>query len=94
MGAIGEELARLWSWEERHRRLFGRLGVVLLATLVVGALGTVVIYFTEPVRDQLHKLMGGALRPGGYLMIGSSERVSTPQAFGLESSHPFIYRKV
>jgi chemotaxis protein methyltransferase CheR len=54
----------------------------------------VVIYFTEPVRDQLHKLMAGALRPGGYLMIGSSERVSTPQAFGLESSHPFIYRKV
>jgi chemotaxis protein methyltransferase CheR len=53
----------------------------------------VVIYFTEPVRDELHQLMAGALRPGGYLMIGSSERVSTPQAFGLESSHPFIYRK-
>jgi chemotaxis protein methyltransferase CheR len=54
----------------------------------------VVIYFTEPVRDRLHQLMVGALRPGGYLMIGSSERVSTPQAFGLVSSHPFIYRKV
>ena len=54
----------------------------------------VVIYFTEPVRDRLHELMVGALRPGGYLMIGSSERVSTPQAYGLESTHPFIYRKV
>jgi chemotaxis protein methyltransferase CheR len=54
----------------------------------------VVIYFTEPVRDRLHQLMVGALRPGGYLMIGSSERVSSPAAFGLESSHPFIYRKV
>ncbi len=54
----------------------------------------VVIYFTEPVRDRLHELMVGALRPGGYLMIGSSERVSSPQALGLESSHPFIYRKV
>ncbi len=53
----------------------------------------VVIYFTEPVRDRLHELMVGALRPGGYLMIGSSERVSSPQALGLESSHPFIYRK-
>ncbi len=39
----------------------------------------VVIYFTEPVRDRLHELMVGALRPGGYLMIGSSERVSSPR---------------
>jgi chemotaxis protein methyltransferase CheR len=54
----------------------------------------VVIYFTEPVRDRLHQLMTGALRTGGYLMIGSSERVSTPQALGLAGFHPFIYRKV
>jgi chemotaxis protein methyltransferase CheR len=53
----------------------------------------VVIYFTEPVRDRLHQLMVRVLRPGGYLMIGSSERVSSPAAFGLESSQPFIYRK-
>jgi chemotaxis protein methyltransferase CheR len=53
----------------------------------------VVIYFTEPVRDRLHELMAAALRPGGYLMIGSSERVSAPAALGLESSHPFMYRK-
>ena len=48
----------------------------------------VVIYFTEPVRDRLHQLMVGALRPGGYLMIGSTERVSTPQAFGLGAPTP------
>ena len=53
----------------------------------------VVIYFTEPVRDRLHELMANALRPGGYLMIGSSERVSAPAALGLTSTHPFIYRK-
>jgi chemotaxis protein methyltransferase CheR len=53
----------------------------------------VVIYFTEPVRDALHQRLATALRPGGYLMVGSSERVSTPQAFGLTTSHPFIYRK-
>jgi chemotaxis protein methyltransferase CheR len=53
----------------------------------------VVIYFTEPVRDALHERLATALRPGGYLMVGSSERVSTPQAFGLAASHPFIYRK-
>jgi chemotaxis protein methyltransferase CheR len=53
----------------------------------------VVIYFTEPVRDALHRRLATALRPGGYLMVGSSERVSSPQAFGLATSHPFIYRK-
>jgi chemotaxis protein methyltransferase CheR len=53
----------------------------------------VVIYFTEPVRDALHQRLASALRPGGYLMVGSSERVSTPQAFGLATAHPFIYRK-
>ena len=53
----------------------------------------VVIYFTEPVRDALHERLAGALRPGGYLMVGSSERVSVPQAFGLVTAHPFIYRK-
>jgi chemotaxis protein methyltransferase CheR len=45
------------------------------------------------VRDALHERLASALRPGGYLMVGSSERVSTPQAFGLASSHPFIYRR-
>jgi hypothetical protein len=42
---IGEELKRLGTWEERHRRLFSRLLVVLLATVVVDAVGTVAIYF-------------------------------------------------
>jgi chemotaxis protein methyltransferase CheR len=53
----------------------------------------VVIYFTEAVRDALHGRLATALRPGGYLMVGSSERVSAPGAFGLATSHPFIYRK-
>jgi chemotaxis protein methyltransferase CheR len=54
----------------------------------------VVIYFTEPVRDRLHQVLAEALRPGGYLMIGSSERVTSPQALGLDTTHPFIYRKI
>jgi chemotaxis protein methyltransferase CheR len=53
----------------------------------------VVIYFTEPVRDELHRRLTGSLRPGGYLMIGSSERVTSPSALGLEPVHPFIYRR-
>ncbi len=53
----------------------------------------VVIYFTEDVRDRLHAGLVETLRPGGYLMIGSSERVASPAALGLTTVHPFIYRK-
>ena len=44
---IGEELSRLAHWEERHRRLVARLLVVLAATLVVDAVGTVLVYLLE-----------------------------------------------
>jgi chemotaxis protein methyltransferase CheR len=53
-----------------------------------------VIYFSEPIRDDVHARLAGALRPGGYLVIGSTERVSTPAALGLTPTHPFIYRKL
>jgi len=44
---IREELGRLMLWEERHRRLGARLALVLLATLVLDAAGSVLIYFFE-----------------------------------------------
>lgn len=47
MRAVLAELIRLVDWEERHRRLFSRLAVVLAATLVVDAVGTVLVYFLE-----------------------------------------------
>jgi chemotaxis protein methyltransferase CheR len=52
-----------------------------------------VIYFSEPIRDELHARLASGLRPGGYLVIGSTERVSQPAALGLSMKHPFIYRK-
>lgn len=52
-----------------------------------------VIYFAEPIRDELHARLADALRPGGYLVIGSTERVSNASAVGLAMKHPFIYRK-
>jgi hypothetical protein len=42
-----EELLRLVSYEQRHRRLLARLGIVVAATAVVDACGTVAIYFLE-----------------------------------------------
>jgi voltage-gated potassium channel len=44
---IGEELARVLTWSERHRRLTARLLLVLLASLVVDAIGSVLIFFLE-----------------------------------------------
>jgi chemotaxis protein methyltransferase CheR len=52
-----------------------------------------VIYFNDEVRDALHARLAEALRPGGYLIIGATERVSAPQAIGLTPTHPFTYRK-
>ena len=53
-----------------------------------------VIYFSEDVRDALHARLAEALRPGGYLLVGSTERVANVAACGLESCLPFTYRKV
>jgi membrane-associated HD superfamily phosphohydrolase len=44
---IREEMDRLLRWEERHRRLFARLLLVLVATLLIDAVGSVLIYFVE-----------------------------------------------
>jgi chemotaxis protein methyltransferase CheR len=52
-----------------------------------------VIYFTEDVRDALHRRLVEALAPGGYLVVGTSERVADQRGLGLTSPHHFIYRK-
>jgi chemotaxis protein methyltransferase CheR len=52
-----------------------------------------VIYFTEEVTAELHRRLAACLRPGGYLVVGATERVRDPEGNGLEPAHPFIYRK-
>jgi chemotaxis protein methyltransferase CheR len=52
-----------------------------------------VIYFAEPIRDELHGRLAQALRPGGFLVVGATERISKPADLGLGMAHPFIYRK-
>ncbi len=47
MSLLGEELTRLTTVEERHRRLLARMLLVVIATLVVAALGTVAVYVAE-----------------------------------------------
>ena len=52
-----------------------------------------VIYFTDESRATLHRMLAGALRPGGWLLVGSTERVADAAAHGLELVYPFIYHK-
>jgi len=52
-----------------------------------------VIYFTDESRATLHRTLARALRPGGWLLVGSTERVVDAAAYGLELVYPFIYRK-
>jgi len=52
-----------------------------------------VIYFADQIRDELHARLAQALRPGGLLVIGGTERISDAAALGLSATAPFIYRK-
>jgi hypothetical protein len=44
---IREELTRLFTWQERHRRLAARLIIAFLLSLVVLAAGSVLIWIFE-----------------------------------------------
>jgi chemotaxis protein methyltransferase CheR len=52
-----------------------------------------VIYFNDEVRNALHARLAESLRPGGYLVVGATERVADTKALGLEPAFPFTYRK-
>jgi chemotaxis protein methyltransferase CheR len=52
-----------------------------------------VIYFADQIRDELHARFAHALRPGGMLVIGGTERITDAASLGLIPVHPFIYRK-
>ena len=44
---VTEELRRIGTWGDRHRRLVGRLLIILIATLALDAVGTFLIYHLE-----------------------------------------------
>jgi hypothetical protein len=47
MGALSEELGRLLTYEERHRRLFARLLLIVIATAMVDVVAAVAMYLLE-----------------------------------------------
>lgn len=53
----------------------------------------VVIYFTEETKTRLYTRFFEALRPGGHLFLGGTERISNYADIGFENELPFFYRR-
>jgi hypothetical protein len=72
---VGEELKRLGTWEERHRRLVSRLVIVLASTAVVDVIGTVLVYvFERHVRQtDIHSLFDAFFFTSVQLLTVSSQ---------------------
>jgi chemotaxis protein methyltransferase CheR len=53
----------------------------------------VVIYFTESAKDKLYERFFWALKPGGVLFVGGTERIFRSREMGFTSPVPFFYQK-
>ncbi len=53
----------------------------------------VLIYFVDEAKEQIYRKFYNALRPGGYLFLGSSERIYNTRDIGFESPRPYFYKK-
>ncbi len=53
----------------------------------------VVIYFTDEAKSALYRRFFESLRPGGYLFVGSTERIAYYNEIGFENTIPLFYRR-
>lgn len=53
----------------------------------------VVIYFTEEAKEVLYRRFFDALKPGGMLFVGGTERIFNSRQIGFEAPLPFFYQK-
>jgi chemotaxis protein methyltransferase CheR len=53
----------------------------------------VVIYFEDEAKEIVFDKLAQSLERGGYLWIGSTERINNAQKFGLRYVSPFFYQK-
>lgn len=54
----------------------------------------VIIYFTEEIKKAIYKRLYKALKKGGILFIGATERIINPKEFGFHVLSPFFYQKL
>ena len=76
---IREELRRLFAWEPHHRRLVARLVMALALTLIVDAVGTILIWAFEPHghKSDIHNL-GDALFFSTVQLLTVSSQIKNP----------------
>lgn len=53
----------------------------------------VAIHFEREHRDAAHAILAAALRPGGIIVLGSTEMIIGPGEMGLERVRPFVFRR-
>jgi hypothetical protein len=76
---IREEIGRLGTWEERHRRLVARMAIALGLTLLVDAIGTVLVWAFESniKRGDVHHF-GDALFFTTVQLLTVSSQIKNP----------------
>ncbi len=68
---VTEELRRLSTWGERHRRLLARLTIALVLTLLVDAIGAALVWYFE------HDVKGGDINGFGDAAFFSTVQLLT-----------------
>ncbi|QQK79864.1 protein-glutamate O-methyltransferase CheR [Salicibibacter cibi] len=53
----------------------------------------ILIYFTTPAKDQILRGFNDALKDGGFLFVGNTEQIFSPETYGFEHVGNFFYRK-
>lgn len=53
----------------------------------------VMIYFTEPAKDEMYNKFSGALKENGILFVGSTEQIIVPKKYNFISERTFFYTK-
>ena len=53
----------------------------------------VAIYLEPATKTRVHRMLAGALAPGGALLLGRSERLGDPAALGLRRIEPHAYER-
>jgi len=87
--AIGQDLRRMARFRQlnllRNWPFEGQFDVIFCRN--------VMIYFDDPTKEQLVLRLAHKLRPGGYLYIGHSERVTGSASALLRNVGPTIYKR-
>jgi hypothetical protein len=71
VGALRDEVGRLLSYEEHHRRLVARLSLVVIATGIVDLIGAVTMYALE------HEVKGTEIKTFGQAVFFTTVQLLT-----------------